>query len=240
MTDHKEVAHNMKVKPMKRKIIQDPELDQNDMKKSASAANMMFNDWIIDWKKKSINYTSVDLSLHSTDGKPSNFLMMSQKAMKQRSKSKIMLHYKHIPLIVKEMQKCYTELLFENESTWKKNGDTSEMKEQKTLYTERLSEVYCQLMDVIYPEASNKFCEGCEMNYLSQNDHDCMRMPIDERVNLLFGYLFQLVNEENAHKLCMEKLKNEGHNFIIEKLPKPLLEDDWKERVKNLIKQKIS
>ena len=43
---------------------------------------------------------------------------------------------------------------------------------------------------------------------MNQNDHDCLRMPNNDRVNFLFGYLFQLVDEEDARKLCLEKLKN--------------------------------
>ena len=35
-------------------------------------------------------------------------------------------------MIFKWMQKCYMEQLFENESTWKKNGETPEIKEQRS------------------------------------------------------------------------------------------------------------
>ena len=60
VTDIKEVSHNIRVKPRERKIMQDPDLNHNVIKKSPSVTDIIdiiFNDWISEWRKKSIKYT---------------------------------------------------------------------------------------------------------------------------------------------------------------------------------------
>ena len=79
------------------------------------------------------------------------------------------------------------------------------------------------------------------MEYSSQRDHDCLTMPVEERVELLFNFLFNSIDEENAHNLCLEKLSAQGYSSNFKQLPKILLEldDDWKEEIKILLHESI-
>ena len=185
-------------------MLDDQDHATQPMKKLINETSTVFNNWISEWKLKTLKYTSVDLSLHSsTEGKPANFIMLSQKSINQRCRNKIMIHYKHIPHIVSEMQGFYVDLLMENDESVTEettNPPTEKKKEKQILlYKENVSVIYSQLMHSAFKESSSKFCEGCELRYPSQKDHDCLMMPVDERVDLLFEFLFESIGGEDAH-----------------------------------------
>ena len=75
-------------KGIKRKTEKDQ--DTIPMKKLMVQTDTIFKNWVNEWRINSLKYTSVDLSMHcSADNIPPNFLMLSQGAMKRRSRSKI-------------------------------------------------------------------------------------------------------------------------------------------------------
>ena len=60
------------------------------MKNLMIQTDTIFKKWMNEWRIKSL---IVDLSMHcSSDDIPANFLLLSQKAIKRRSHSKIMIH----------------------------------------------------------------------------------------------------------------------------------------------------
>ena len=77
---------------------------------------MMFNDWLNQFREMNSKYTNVDLSLHASQrGKPNNFLVLSQKPIKSGSKpNDVSMHFNIIPTMLKQMHKLYMDLCVEN------------------------------------------------------------------------------------------------------------------------------
>ena len=91
-----------------------------------------------------------------------------------------MIQYKMLPDVINEMEKFYAELQ-------KLNGNKSD---KESLVDEKIGNelalVYSQLMCELYNETSKGFCEGCLHDYPSQRHHDCIMMPLEERIDFLF------------------------------------------------------
>ena len=101
-------------KGIKKKMEQDQ--DTIPMKKLMVQTDTIFKNWVNEWRINSLKYTSVDLSMHCSAGNiPPNFLMLSQRAIKRRKRSKVMIHYQHIPKIIKDLQKFYEQFCVENQ-----------------------------------------------------------------------------------------------------------------------------
>ena len=92
-----------------------------------------------------------------------------------------------------------------------------------------------------YFEASKNFCEGCVHDYPSQRDHDCLMMPVQERIELLFKYMITKIDGEELHQSTLNRLK--GENVIEEIIfvsQEELIQcEQWIELVKTLLKDFI-
>jgi len=97
------------LKPSKRKKI--------IRKKRIPSPQEIFETWLNQWKNVNTKYTVVDLSIHAANEQTSkNFLMLSQASLQYVSeKEKIMIHYKMIPAIIKDMRDIYIQLKEQNE-----------------------------------------------------------------------------------------------------------------------------
>ena len=223
--------------------------DTEQKKKRVHETDKIFGNWINMWKQKSCKYTSVDFSTHSSNNEKSmNFIMISQNSMSSKGKNQIIIHYKNVPLAVEHLQKCYAEIVSGNVSLEAEEKSIAEetslsSKEDNMeigLYKKNLAMIYSQMMNNLFFRTSNKFCEGCEMDYPSQRDHDCLTMSVQDRIEMLFDFLFNSIDEENAHVLCIEKLTKQGYTSKFKQLPKSLLDDDWKEELKVLLYESVS
>ena len=63
-------------------------------------------------------------------------------------------------------------------------------------------------------ESLSKFSERYELSYPSPKDHYCLTMSVNERVNLMFGFLFELINGD-PHSLCLGRLKIGIHFYTV-------------------------
>ena len=72
MTEHQ--AYEKSKSTNRKRMLDDQDHATQPMKKLINETNeTVFNNWISEWKLKTLKYTSVDLSLHSsTEGKPVN------------------------------------------------------------------------------------------------------------------------------------------------------------------------
>ena len=129
---------------------------------------MMFDDWLNQFREMNSKYTNVDLSLHaSQSGKPNNFVMLSQKPIRSGSKcNSISVHYKYIPTMLKQIHKLYLDLCIENGMIKLKKEekliiDEWELDSPQSKLRKVLAELYAKSMVARYSIVSRENCEGC-------------------------------------------------------------------------------
>ena len=144
---------------------------------------MMFDDWLNQFREMNSKYTNVDLSLHeSQSGKPNNFVMLSQKPIRSGSKcNSISVHYKYIPTMLKQIHKLYLDLCIENGIIKLKKEekliiDEWELDSPQSKLRKVLAELYAKSMVARYSIVSRENCEGCACEAPSQRHHDCIMM----------------------------------------------------------------
>ena len=57
-----------------------------------------------------------------------------------------------------------------------------------------LTELYAKLMIARYSDISKEHCEGCGYNAPSQRHHDCILIPLKDRIEILFDELIKRAN----------------------------------------------
>ena len=209
---------------------------------------MMFDDWLNQFREMNSKYTNVDLSLHaSQSGKPNNFLVLSQKPIKLGSISNaVMIHYNFIPTLLKQMHKLYMDLCVENGIIKLKEEklivDEWDLDAPQSKFRKVLAELYAKSMVVRYSDTSKEHCEGCDYDAPSQRHHDCLMMPLQDRIEILFERLIEKVDENDINKMAFEIMYEEGNEISKEPILKDTLEKDeeWVERVKELIYKSLS
>ena len=229
--------------------------EPNAPKKKKSRINatespqMLFNDWLNQFREMNSKYTNVDLSLHaSQNGKPNNFVILFQKPMKSGSKSNVVsIHYNIIPTMLKQMHKLYLDLCVENGIFKPKKEDKLiidewELDSPQSKLRKVLAELYAKSMVVRYSDASRENCEGCACEATSQRHNDCIMMSLQDRINILFDVLIEKVNEEDINKMVLDTMREEGNEIKGECISKDILKKDkeWIERVNELIIKSLS
>ena len=181
---------------------------------------MLFDDWLNQFKEMNSKYTNVDLSLHaSQSGKPNNFLVLSQKPIKLGSISNaVMIHYNFIPTLLKQMHKLYLDLCVENEIIKLKKEeklivDEWELDSPQSKLRKVLAELYAKSMIAPYSDTSKQFCEGCDYDAPSQKHHDCLMMPLQDRIEILFERLIEKVNETDINEMAFQMIHEEGNEI---------------------------
>ena len=210
---------------------------------------MMFDDWFNQWREMNSMYTNVKLLLHApVIGKANNFLMLSQRSIKaERNFNSILVHYKYIPHMLQEMQKLYTNLCMENGFNNSKGAekliiDEWELDSTQSKLRKILAELYAKSMVAPYSDSSRENCEGCACEAPSQRHHDCIMMPLQDRIIILFDVLIEKVNEEDINKMALDTMREEGNEIKGECISKDILKKDkeWIERVNELIIKSLS
>ena len=209
----------------------------------------MFDDWFNQWREMNSMYTKVKLSLHtSVIGKPKDFLMLSQRTFKAGTKCNLIsVHYKNIPHMLQEMQKLYTNLCRENgfdkpKEVEKLIIDECELDSPQSKLRKVVAELYAKSMVTHYLDASRENCEGCGFEASSQRHHDCIMMPLQDRIDILFDVLIEKVNEEDINKMVLDMMREEGNEVKGESISKDILKKDkeWIERVNELMFKSLS
>ena len=110
--------------------------------------------------------------------------MLSQYTVDSNSKNMVFVTLLNDTFSMKEMQGIYENLIKDD----KKDSEVLEEMAKK-LYREEFSLIYTKTMQGLYYVESKNFFEGCVHEYPSQRDHDCLTIPVEERVELLFKLL---------------------------------------------------
>ena len=76
-----------------------------------------------------------------------------------------------------------------------------------------MAELYAKSMVARYSDASRESCEGCACEAPSQRHHDCIMMPLQDRINILFHGLFEKVYEEDINEMALERMREEGNEI---------------------------
>ena len=72
---------------------------------------MMFGDWLNQFREMNSKYTNVDLSLHaSQSGKPNNFVMLSQRTIKAGTKYKLSILQVHFKYATRDAEALHKSL----------------------------------------------------------------------------------------------------------------------------------
>ena len=209
----------------------------------------MFDDWLNQWREMNSMYTNVKLSLHApVIGKPKKFLMLIQRTIKAGTKCRsILVHYKYIPHMLQEMQKLYTNFCRENGFNNSKGAekliiDEWELDSPQSKLREVLAELYAKSMVARYLDTSRENCEGCACDASSQRHHDCIMIPLQDRINILFDVLIEKVNEEDINKMALDTMYEEGNEVKGGSISKEILKKDeeWIERVNELMCKSLS
>ena len=210
---------------------------------------MMFNDWLNQFREMNSKYTNIDLSLHaSQSGKPNNFLVLSQKPIKSGSKSNdVSMHFNIIPTMLKQMHKLYMDLCVEN-GIIKPNEedklivDEWDLDAPQSKFRKVLAELYAKSMAARYSDTSKEYCDGCDYDAPSQRHHDCLMMPLQDRIEILFERLIEKVDENDINEMAIEIMHEEGDEINKVYISKDDLKKDeeWVERVKELIYKTLS
>ena len=181
---------------------------------------MMFNDWLNQFREMNSKYTNVDLSLHaSQSGKPNNFLVLSQKPIKSGSKrNDVSMHFNIIPTMLKQMHKLYMDLCVEN-GIIKPNEedklivDEWDLDAPQSKFRKVLAELYAKSMAARYSDTSKEYCGGCDYDAPSQRHHDCLMMPLQDRIEILFERLIEKVNETDINEMAFQMIHEEGNEI---------------------------
>ena len=56
-------------------------------------------------------------------------------------------------------------------------------------------------------------CEGCACESQCQRHHDCIMMPFQDRINILFDVLIEKVNEEDINEMKLDTMREEGNEI---------------------------
>ena len=200
--------------------------EPNAPKKKKSRINatespqILFNDCLNQFREMNSKYTNVDLSLHaSQNGKPNNFVILFQKPMKSGSKSNVVsIHYNIIPTMLKQMHKLYMDLCVEN-GIIKPNEedklivDEWDLDAPQSKFRKVLAELYAKSMAARYSVTSKEYCEGCDYDAPSQRHHDCLMMPLQDRIEILFERLIEKVNETDINEMAFQMIHEEGNEI---------------------------
>ena len=100
-----------------------------------------------------------------------------------------------------------------------------------------LAELYAKLIIVRFSDISKEDCEGCGYNAPSQRHHDCILIPLKDRIEILFDELIIRANEEDINEMALgddvwRSKRNQRCYF------KNIFKEDnkWVGRVKDLMK----
>ena len=210
---------------------------------------IMFDEWFNQFREMNSKYTNVDLSLHaSQSGKPNNFLMLSQKPIKSGSKSNaLLIHYNLIPTMLEQLYKLYFDLCVKNgiiksEKDGKLIVDEWDLDVPHSKFRRVLADFYAKSMVARYSDTSKEQCEGCEYDAPSQRHHDCLMMPLQNRIEILFERLIEKVNKNDINEMAIEIMHEEGDEMNKVPILKDNLikDEEWVERVKELMYKSLS
>ena len=174
--------------------------------------------------------------------------MLSQKPIRSGSKcNSISVHYKYIPTMLKQIHKLYLDLCIENGIIKLKKEekliiDEWELDSPQSKLRKVLAELYAKSMVARYSIVSRENCEGCACEAPSQRHHDCIMMPLQDRIIILFDVLIEKVNEEDINKMALDTMREEGNEIKGKCISKDILKKDeeWIERVNELMFKSLS
>ena len=64
-----------------------------------------------------------------------------------------------------------------------------------------------------YSDISKEHCEGCGYNAPSQRHHDCILIPLKDRIEILFDELIIRANEEDINEMALETMCEETNEI---------------------------
>jgi len=190
-------------------------------------------------------FTLVKATIHGTSKDDnSNFLMLTQKPFKNGLINKIMLHYKVLPAVLEQMQNISKQLFTLNEKNSEQAKqdlfvDEWDLNSPQSVYRMQLARIYAKTMSENIDELSRKFCEGCNLDYPGQKDHDCLMMPDETKIENFYCLLFENIDESRANKLCYDQLRDNDEDLENKPcLDKEFLRTDeaWANKVKEILR----
>ena len=234
------------VKKIKLKTPKAPRVSRKRSIVSSKRSSTLFYEWMKQWRKMNTKYTTVQATIHSTSNDDkNNFLMLTQKSFKNGSTNKILLHYKILPEVIEQIQSISQQLFNLHQNTHEESNqdtfiDEWDLNSPQSVYRKELARVYAKIMSENILELSRKFCEGCNFDYPSQRDHDCLMMDVEAKIETFYWLLFENVDGDHANEFCYGQLKNTDENLANQptKLCKDLLrtDEDWTNKVKEILK----
>ena len=87
-----------------------------------------------------------------------------------------------------------------------------------------------------YLDISKEHYEGCGYNVPSERHHDCILIPLKDRIEILFDELIIRANEEDINEMALETMCGEA-NEIKDVISKNIFKGDnkWVGRMKDLM-----